>query len=149
MAEVFGTVGTVAGLVSLGLQLCAGLTSYIDAVRGRKEDLAAVAKQVQDFQRSIEIIRNAMPNLTTKYQAASTGVPPAITSCEQELRALHDMLGKLEDSPAQSGSTAKMSITDQKKRLTFPFHRPNLERLQERLQRANDSLQTAMQVLEL
>lgn len=42
MADPLGVAGTIVGIVSLGLTVSKGLTTFIEAVRDAPEDLKAV-----------------------------------------------------------------------------------------------------------
>ncbi|KAF5598053.1 hypothetical protein FPCIR_3326 [Fusarium pseudocircinatum] len=57
MAEPVGITGTAIGIVSFGLQLYTGISKYLDAVKGRDEDLK-YAKQhtniLRDYLSSLE-----------------------------------------------------------------------------------------------
>lgn len=63
MAEALGVAASASGIVSLGLQVAGGITSYIDAVKARKEDVAAASTSVRYMQSSIDVLRNGKPGL--------------------------------------------------------------------------------------
>ncbi|KAK6063691.1 hypothetical protein SCUP515_12216 [Seiridium cupressi] len=92
MAEI---VGLAAGLLSLSFQVYGGISSYFNAVRGRKEDLIVVSTQVEDLRRCLETIRDTIPGLEARDVAAHAAVKAALISCEAEMKALknlHDQL---------------------------------------------------------
>ncbi|KAK6064157.1 hypothetical protein SCUP234_13117 [Seiridium cupressi] len=92
MAEI---VGLAAGLLSLSFQVYGGISSYVNAVRGRKEDLIVVSTQVEDLRRCLETIRDTIPGLEARDVAAHAAVKAALISCEAEMKALknlHDQL---------------------------------------------------------
>jgi hypothetical protein len=47
MADPLSIAGTVAGLVSLGLQVCGGITQYLDAIKCLAEELSSARRQVE------------------------------------------------------------------------------------------------------
>ena len=148
MAEALGVAASVSGLVSLGLQVAGGITSYIDAIKARKEELAAVSASVLHMQNSIDVLRDKIPGLSNEHQAASSAAISAMKRCVEELRGLGGLLRELSDYPSQNQSL-QSTIRQQKKKLTYPFHRLSLDRLQQRLNSANDVLLLANQTLEL
>lgn len=148
MADAIGLAASVAGLVSLGLQVAGGIGSYIDGVKARREELTVVSTGVRNMQSSINVLRNGMPGLSASNQAASGAATSAMKACEEELRSLADHLNDLVEFPAQEHGF-KNSVQQQKKKLTYPFHRPSLNNLERRLDSANNVLQTAVQALEL
>ncbi|KAI0863793.1 hypothetical protein F4860DRAFT_501756 [Xylaria cubensis] len=144
MAEAFGIAASVAGIVSLGLELFKGISTYIDAVRCCGEEISAIHRQVQTFQSSLSILKNSIPNLSSKHQAAGDTVLGALRAVELELQALHNFVEKLGSHSSQSQN---LLLTT--KRMTFVFHQQNLETLQKRLDRTNMSLDAATRGLGL
>ncbi|KAI0547162.1 hypothetical protein F4679DRAFT_555052 [Xylaria curta] len=144
MAEAFGIAASVAGIVSLGLELFKGISTYIDAVRGCGEEISAIQLQIQTFQSSLSILKNSIPNLSSKHQAAGDMVLGALRAAELELQALNNFVEKLGSHSSQSHN---LLLTT--KRMTFVFHQRNLETLQKRLDRTNMSLDAATRALGL
>lgn len=148
MAEALGVASGVAGLVSLGLEVVSGIESYIDAVKSRKEELATASTSVRNMRNLLDVLRVCLPSLSARHQAASSAATFSIKACEEELGGLSELLQDLLDLPAQKHGI-RGSIKQQKKALSYPFHRQNLDKLQRRLSRANNVLRIAMQTLEL
>lgn len=148
MADAIGLAASVTGLVSLGLKVVGGIKSYIDGYKARKEELTVISTSVRHMQTSIDVLRNAIPNLSASSQVASDATTSAIKTCEEELGALAEHLHEHLDFPAQEHDL-KGSFRQQKKSLLYPFQRERLNDLVNRLESANDVLQTAIQVLEL
>lgn len=148
LADPVGIIRTATGIVSLGLQLYGGISAYIEAVGERGEDLATASRHLQGLQSSLRIIQATIPTLPRKGQDRGDTVLLCLQICEEELKALEKLLGILVNAPVKpSNFIAK--VKEEKKRLSFPFHRPNLIKLEERLQRANAVLRAAMHTLEL
>lgn len=148
MADAIGLAASVTGLVSAGLKVAKGIVSYIDGVKARKEELAAVSASVRHMQSSIDVLRDAGPGLSASNQAASSAAASATRACKEELGALAEFLEGLLDFPAQEQGFGS-SVRQQKKKLSYPFHRESLNSLEHRLDSANNVLQTAIQALEL
>lgn len=147
MSDPISIAGTAAGLVSLGIQVYQGLVFYIDSVKGRKEDLLTVASETQNLRNIVASIQNMKPSFQAPehQHITSSVVTPALDACDRELRALGDFLAELTAPP--TGSLAK--IQDQTRKITYPFKRGILDRLEKRLQSANGVLQTATTTLQL
>ncbi|KAI1349286.1 hypothetical protein F5Y01DRAFT_187508 [Xylaria sp. FL0043] len=148
MAEALGIAGSVAGIVSLGLELSTRISTYIDAVKRCDEEISAVYVQAESLQRFLDVLKNAIPDLTVKHQSASDAVLEALKPVERELQALKDFVDKLAVSTGQPQSL-KSNLKHAKKKMTFPFHRDNFEALQKRLDRANVALDAATHTLGL
>ncbi|KAF4961417.1 hypothetical protein FGADI_271 [Fusarium gaditjirri] len=147
MAEPVGITGTAVGIVSFGLQLYTGISEYLDAVRGRDEDLQS-AKQyamvLRNYLKSIEETMNAIGN---DYTVARYAVEQCKSSCETELKGLEELLQQLtgrSTDPAICGQ-AKNSL----RKFTYPFKKKNITRLQERLNSTNSVLNMATLALQL
>ncbi|KAI0125524.1 hypothetical protein BJ170DRAFT_596772 [Xylariales sp. AK1849] len=148
MAEAFGVAASVSGIVSLGLELSSRIISYVDAVRRRDEEIGSVHRQAKNLQSSLDILKNAVPALALKHKLACDTVLAALKSGEQELEVLKDFVDRL-TGPVGQPHNLKSTLKHTKKKMTFPFHREDLEALQQRLDRANISLQAAIGALGL
>ncbi|KAK6197682.1 hypothetical protein LQW54_010691 [Pestalotiopsis sp. IQ-011] len=149
MAEAFGIAGSAVGIVSLGLQLYGGITTYFDALEGREDDLASARAQLDSLRGSLVTIQSALPPLASASATAtaSTGsgtVPPIVRECEKELSQLDTLLQELAGS-----STSSKKLKDRVKTLRFPFRRDNLMKLEDRLHKTNAVFQTALGVTHL
>ncbi|KAI3327144.1 hypothetical protein HD806DRAFT_550738 [Xylariaceae sp. AK1471] len=140
--------GLAVGVISLGLQLYAGVAGYIDSFKDRKNQLAAISAQTRNFQASITALQNVLPSITAKQTDGGAAASLALKTVEEELWALKLFLNKLEDSSSPAAGTST-TIQGHKNKLTYPFHRPRLEKLQKKLESANNALQTSIQVLGL
>ncbi|KAF7536095.1 hypothetical protein G7054_g4821 [Neopestalotiopsis clavispora] len=143
MAEPVGIVGTAVGIISFGLQLYSAIATYIDALDGRKDDLALARVQLDSLRDSITAIQSALPSSPSGGTGTST-IPPIVTECKTELDQLEALLLDLVGSNT-SGNKLKERI----KTLKFPFRRDSLMKLEDRLHKTNSVFQTALSVLNL
>ncbi|KAI0505907.1 hypothetical protein F5B22DRAFT_490884 [Xylaria bambusicola] len=148
MAEAFGIAASVAGIVSLGLELFKGINTYIGAVRGRDEEISAINRQTEVFQGSLKILQSALQDLDMKHQTAGNTMRAALEAGELDLKTLKDFMVKLADSSSQPQSI-ESRLKHATKMLAYPFHEKPLETLQQRLDRANTSLDVAIRALDL
>ena len=93
-------------------------------------------------------IRDLLPQIESNWPASATTVKRHVDSCHAELGALHALLSEL-SQPGPSGSGLRSKMTDAKMKLSYPFERPKISRLEERLKKVNSALQTALQVTDL
>ncbi|KAK3935974.1 hypothetical protein QBC46DRAFT_346068 [Diplogelasinospora grovesii] len=81
MADPIGLTGAIVGLISVGLQIYAGLHEYVNGIRERKielnrtETLVKQLKAALDLlnQQELETLLKSMPQSTTR--SASAGPP--------------------------------------------------------------------------
>lgn len=138
-----GIVGTAAGLVSLGLQVYTGITDYLDALKGRHDDLRSANAQLESLRESLKIIEKVQPRLASVHPDEHQAILPSMGACNDEFQRLNNMLQDLLDPSSSTG------VKQQMKKLSYPFHRSRLIHLEDKLQRANSLLQTVLGVLEL
>ncbi|OHE99311.1 hypothetical protein CORC01_05352 [Colletotrichum orchidophilum] len=143
MADI---LGTVVGVVSLGLQLCSGITKYLDGVKGHREDIASASRQCQ----SLEAFLIQLRDMQSRIAGATNGdaIERAVSSVNAELDGLRTFVDEIRRSEDSSGSFSEW-ISERKKQAIYPFKRSQLDRLETQLSKANEALQTAIQVAQL
>lgn len=148
MADPFSVASGVAGLVSLGISLCNGLHRYLDAVKGRQEDITKVTQRVRLLESTVEALQDCERRLGGRYEKAATTVAVCLQLCGDELRALETTIKGLE--PPSTPSNSVMNKLDRGKlALAYPFNRQNLLRVEDQLSRVTGILNTAVQALTL
>ncbi|KAG9494889.1 hypothetical protein J7337_013118 [Fusarium musae] len=144
MAEA---AGTVIGIISFGLQLYTGLSEYLDAVKGREEDLVQAKNNARTLQCSLKAIEDTMSQVNGNAMAQDA-VEKCKSSCESELKALHELLNNLQGKPINSSDSVSKARSSMQK-WSYPFKKKNIARLEERLKSANNALKTALSALQL
>ncbi|KAF0321105.1 hypothetical protein GQ607_011712 [Colletotrichum asianum] len=146
MAEV---LGTVAGVVSLGLQVCSGLNVYIDGLQCRREEIESTISH----QKSLETLIAQIEALHNRHQASGICSAPlreSMASAKAELLLLDEFVSKVRvEGETGADRSAGNMMKIQKKRLLYPFRRDRLDRLVTRLDVVMKALQAALQVSEL
>ncbi|KAI0415246.1 hypothetical protein F5X98DRAFT_377021 [Xylaria grammica] len=145
MADPLSIAGLVTGVISLGLQVAGGLSDYLDAVKGRVEELNSAKQEATNMKDLILTIQDLLPQVKGSWPASATMIERHVKSCNTELSALYALLSDLSQS-SPSGSGIRLKLADQKKRLTYPFNRSHISRLEDRLAKVNNALQTTLQV---
>ena len=65
MAEAVGLAASVAGLLSLGLQITGGIATYLDALESRQDELASIKRQNDALSAALDTIKTA----TSRFQS--------------------------------------------------------------------------------
>lgn len=147
MAEL---LGTVVGVVSLGLQVSAGISTYLDGVQCRKEDIEYTTRCCQSMDALLQQINSLEGRLSASTGANTSAVKEAMTSAEIELSNLGDFTTKIcASNTVHSSGTVKERVREQKNKLLFPFRKDHLYRLNARLDTANAALQSALLQVQL
>ncbi|KAK2074930.1 hypothetical protein P8C59_009100 [Phyllachora maydis] len=139
-------------MVSFGIQLYGGLTSYADAIYDRKPELAPVRMQT-------ELLRTLATAIRTRISAAQTQslttadtlvvVDTAVRACYAELRQPDALLVKLRADGRPPQADLKGKVKEVVGRLSFSFQRDKLVKLSESLRKVDGLLQVVLQMLSL
>lgn len=146
MSDPLSIAASVAGLVSLGVQVVSRITKYLDAVHERKDDLASAKTLVKRMQDLLQLVDKVAAKVEPTHATTSTFLKAA-TSVQPELKALEELVRSLHATRHVSPNHEVLGkVYVQAKKLSYPFHRPTMERLQARLDRVNSLLQAAIQI---
>ena len=94
MAEALGLAVSIAGLLSLGLQVTGGIAGYFDALENRQYELACVKQQDDSLVASLDIVKAAASRVQSHDAHTMTA---SIRSCETELQAVEPLLSDIAD----------------------------------------------------
>ncbi|TEA19672.1 hypothetical protein C8034_v009032 [Colletotrichum sidae] len=145
MAE---TLGTVVGVVSLGLQVCAGVNTYLDGVQCRKEDIESSLRCSMSTEALLQSIESLHQRHPTSFSADGQTIQQSLVAAKAELLQLDTFIKKIHTENAPTRSLPE-KMRDQKNKLLYPFRRDHLDRLDGRLNTANQMLRSALQLAEL
>lgn len=147
MAEL---LGTVVGVVSLGLQVCSGLNTYLDGVQGHREETESTRRHCNYMEALVKQIEDAQQHNSASFSGSgSPSLQPVLTGAQTELSSLRDYLNKVCAEASTPQTTIAQKIEGQKRKLLYPFRRDHLNRLGERLATANTALQTALDLVQM
>ncbi|KAK6064801.1 hypothetical protein SCUP234_12858 [Seiridium cupressi] len=146
MADPFSVAASVAGLISLGLQVSSGIIQYLDAIKCRAEELDAARRYVQIIESTLEAINGFPSRLQVQHQQSLATISACLRPCEDELKALETLIAKLSNS-GNANPDLIDRVREQTKKLAHSFNRTKLSQLEEKLNRAVEVLQLAVQSL--
>jgi len=144
MADPLSAVGSVVGIVSLGLQLCKGLISYIDCVKTAKEKAEHITAEVDRLTDVLELLEAVVGKMDAGpiVNVTRTG----IISCTVAIEKIKERLAKINYS---KGSGIRAGLRDVKEKLRFPLKQADILYWKTVLLEVQQCLQTAIQVLYL
>ncbi|KAH9891412.1 hypothetical protein F4778DRAFT_333611 [Xylariomycetidae sp. FL2044] len=147
MADPLSIAGSAVGIASLGIQLATSIYTYIDALRGREEDLESIRQRVDTFRALLIAVESAEKKL-----AASAVISPTLSlcqrNCRKELRNLHHHLQRCSSRTLPASSLAE-KLKRGTQQLMYPFSRQELSRLEHRLNCACLALTVSLQALDI
>jgi hypothetical protein len=148
MAYPLSIIGTAAGLVSLGLQAYGGTKDYLDAIQTSQDDIAGIQRHATGLKDALDAIGGVIRSRSLNGQTSAPTAVSCLVSCHAELNALGGVLAQLTSSPSTSNTnTLRTKISEGKRKLTYPFKRSNIIKLEDRLRTANLTLHTALHAL--
>ena len=138
MAEV-GIAASVAGLVSLGLQVCQGLTAYYKAYSRAEDDVKSLCFEVKVLTQSLSSFEESIQNCRVITDPESF-VVDLIEACRVKILDLDVELRKISNFP-QDGRRSMRRVLSRSVRAMYPFKVATINSLRENIFRANETLQ--------
>lgn len=158
MAEA---AGLALGVVSLGLEVCKGLITYVDAVRGQTNELESFANLANSISADLEAARSiaewidatATVNLSGLSSSSSssshTAVEQCIRACEHDLNAIQEFIVEHAAGCAITSPGFRDKCREGYKKLKYGFRGAKRAELEKRLSRVNGVLVTGLQTLNM
>ncbi|KAI9159060.1 hypothetical protein HJFPF1_07067 [Paramyrothecium foliicola] len=147
MADPISVAGTAVGIVSLGIQVCQGLVSYLQAVKDRSSHIADGLKEVQELVSLFNHLNDVLSKIDNAACAESTTVKKCLGDCQGKLLELERFLFELKG--ASNPTSKKRQIIDAVGRLSYPFREGKLISLRESLRELLDNLHLAVDLIAL
>lgn len=147
MAEV-AAAASAAGLASLGLQCCKGLTTYYNSYRNYDEQIGATHEQIQGltaiFEQLDRLLSRNAANLaqSSSLQQANR----SLDRCRGSLTKLDSMLRGCQSVALPNTTLASWRRI--KSQALFPFREQTLRTLRENVQSLRDDLQLALDIFQ-
>lgn len=148
MADAVGAAGTAVGVVSLGIQVCQGLYTYVETVRARDAELEHAFNQLRDVTGLLQQLQDLLPkieSLSVVDVEAARKLEQCMTHSQSSIDALQKMLQSLEKIPA---TDLKGKVKDFGRMLSFGFKQDGLVSLQEKVSALALNVQIALQILQ-
>ncbi|KAK6856593.1 hypothetical protein PG995_006780 [Apiospora arundinis] len=137
---------SVAGLVSLGIQVTGGISTYLDALKCRDEELEVIRRQNVALRSTITAIETTTSAIQTLPHNTATAAAQGIKSCTDDLGVLEAFVAQLSGSDL---STWRLRLKDKSRRLHYAFDRPKISQLHTRIGQSKATLQLVVAELEL
>lgn len=140
-----GLAASVAGLLSLGLQVTEGIFKYADAFESRNEELAFVRQQNEALRTTLQAVEEYVVAHRPSSELAAT-VSGSMQLFKKELDRIESFYAELVDSGGKSW-TLRLDI--RRKRFTYPFNRSKIQQLGQKLEKARGTLQLTLNALDM
>lgn len=138
MAEI-GIAASVAGLVSLGLQVCQGLTVYYKAYSKAEDDVKSLYFEAKGLTQSLSSFEESVQKCGLIADPESF-VAELIEACRVRILDLDKELNKI-STFRQDGRRSMRMVMSRTVRAMYPFKAATISALRENISRANEALQ--------
>ncbi len=119
MADPLSVAGSAVGIVSLGIQVCQGLVSYLRSVQGRRHEIATCLKDVQGLVSVFSSLNDVLPSLAKQRLADHAVIGQCLLDCKDDLADLQQLVLKLKGSPHPGNVKGRMKEAG--RAVLYPF----------------------------
>ena len=133
MAEALVVSASVAGLLSLGIQVCGGLLDFYESHKGADKDVADTLQSIDALSKTLEMARETLEMnwKTISIPKASQDIVEHVNrSIDHVQTGLNDLQKKLEKIRPQTGKDDRISkAKSQLRKSLYPFKAKTLTKL--------------------
>lgn len=142
-------LGTIVGVISLGIQVADGLVKYYAAYKDRESDTAHTVKRLTQLLSLFELLRTQLESRTFRSdeQSLLDAIERAIRDCKDLIHELQRETEKFTNAPASATGIVAAARTAGR-RLAYPFRQSTLQKLDEDVDELCAHLTLALQVLQ-
>ncbi|KAF2144722.1 uncharacterized protein K452DRAFT_145900 [Aplosporella prunicola CBS 121167] len=146
MSDPLSVASSAVGIVSLGLQVCQGLTSYYQAWREYDVGLNQAATSAKELTDSLALLQTTLQKLCSAPDVMSHA-EKSIASCENGIRNLEMRLHECRRTPIPTSSAEKFQQLAQ--RSLYPFRKKTVDGLKAVVAELQGNVTAAVQVVQL
>lgn len=147
MSDALSVVGSAVGIISLGIQVCQGLVSYLQSFKSQDQEIQDSIKEAQTIVSLFNSLKDVLLRLD-QHSARVIAVVDCLNDCEKKLRELQLFLLKLQKSSEPTKKT-RQKIKDARHSFAYPFLEGKLLSLRQSLQNLLQNLDLAVNIASL
>src|SRR5215469_5569703 len=138
---------SVAGIISLGIQVTQSLIDFYEAYKGQKSDIANTAEKLKTLLTVLESLRRQLTNrkFRADEQALLQSIEGSIEDCEENVNELQ---AKIEKFKHDSGNSIQAAFRNTTRQLAYPFKQSTLRKLDADIDEIVSNLKFALAVLQ-
>ncbi|MCJ1408800.1 hypothetical protein MMC19_002876 [Ptychographa xylographoides] len=145
MADPLSITSGVVGILSLGIQVTQGLTTYYGLWKSHEDTLIHHDIRLDQLEKSLGILQTSISKLDHKDSLATQNVASTIVACENGMKKLKSSLDQCRLSPAQPGLHHR--VRDTSRKALFPFKKATLDSLRSTVTELQSNVDNALQIL--
>lgn len=133
---------SVAGIISLGIQITQSLTDYYDAYKGQKLEISHTAEKLKNLLHTFETLRREVTEHKFRPEEKSLlkTIKGSIQICEENIQELQTRIKKFKNSSSSNIQTAT-------RQAAYPFKQSTLRKLDADINEIVSHLSLALAVL--
>lgn len=147
MTDPFSVASGAVGVVSLGLTVCEGLTSYCSAFRGQDQYLDNLSHRARGLSDSLSLLSRALPTYRTGSPDVEHQIEVLLRECNSSIRLLENKVDSFRRVHGPSLSRDKFKHVT--KRTVFPFKKAALFELSNTIDSLQLNLETILSIANL
>jgi hypothetical protein len=145
MTDPLSVAASVAGVLSLGLEICKGVVKYCDAWRGSDTEIASLTLRAEQLSRTLGHLRKVLDDAEGLDLALADNIRGNVLSNSAQITKIHEQLVKCGVAPGQA-SGFHDKVRDVVRKARFPFVREMLVGMKDLLAELQTNLHTALHV---
>ena len=148
MADPLSIAGSVAGVISLGIQVTQSLVDFYNSYRYRDCELAGITERLEGLVETFQSLEKALSSRTFQVdeQNLVRSMETSIMNCAELVHELQDECQKL-SKPSSTGLKAAVKVAG--RRVTYPFRQSTLQKIDEDIGEIRANVSLALHVLQL
>jgi hypothetical protein len=148
MSDPLSVASSVAGLLSLGIQVTNSLVDFYAAYKDQDSDLGSTTQELESL---LDVLQHLSKVLTSReFEADERGliekIENAIRDCEEAIKELEDECEKFEKA-SPHGRIDAIKVAARK--LSYPFRKSTLKKIDENIGELRSKISLALAVLQL
>ncbi|KAL4882643.1 hypothetical protein BJY04DRAFT_217138 [Aspergillus karnatakaensis] len=148
MTDPFSVAASVAGVLSLGIEVCKGIIKYTDAWRGSDAEIANVTLKAEQLSNTLRQLEKVLNDAGSLDSAVVHNIRGIILANNNHIVKLREQILKCEAVPGPAADM-KDKVRVVIKRAKYPFVRDSLLRMKDVLGELQVNLHTALHVAQL
>ncbi|KAL9112036.1 MAG: hypothetical protein Q9227_003656 [Pyrenula ochraceoflavens] len=166
MSDPFSTIGTAAGIISLGLKACSGIIDYYDKWKSFDSDVKATCDVVMYLSNTLKLLQAKLDSEVLAQNPTTRQVDLIVEACNGSIDKLQKRLEKIKltklphlpsvNPPVTRSEEVKTNLNTtatrlqlQSQRLLYPFQHGTLGKLRDTVAEFRAQLKPALLLLNL
>lgn len=148
MTDPLSVATGIAGLISLGIQVTGSLVEFYTSYKGQDAEVARTTKNLESLLGAFKSLSSTLQSRTFRpdEQELVKSIESSVYECDEYIQELKEECEKF-DKATVSGIKGTIKVGG--RRVTYPFRRCTLQKLNEDIGEIRDSISLALDVLQL